>query len=90
MTIRTWTEQLNFGIATVDEQHLRPVDILNQLDEAVALGYEHKRVLQIVDALIDYTKYHFQPEFEEPGITQVNWAPDGSIILDESELDGDL
>jgi two-component system probable response regulator PhcQ len=29
-------------------------------------------------------------EAEEPGITKVNWAPDGSIILDESELDDDF
>ncbi|QPK64878.1 response regulator [Methylomonas sp. LL1] len=29
-------------------------------------------------------------EAEEPGITKVNWAPDGSIILDESEFDSEL
>lgn len=28
-------------------------------------------------------------EAEEPGITRVNWGPDGSVLLDESLLDDD-
>lgn len=26
-------------------------------------------------------------EAQEPGITEVNWGPDGSVLLDESLLD---
>lgn len=62
MTIITWNDQLNVGISNVDKQHQKLVDILNQLDEAVALGYKHKKILQLVDELIDYTQYHFQEE----------------------------
>ncbi|MCQ8105205.1 bacteriohemerythrin [Methylomonas sp. SURF-2] len=62
MSIITWNDQLNVGIATVDQQHQKLVEILNQLDEAVALGYKHKKILQLVDELIDYTRYHFQEE----------------------------
>lgn len=62
MTIITWNDQLNLGITNIDQQHHKLVDILNQLDEAVALGYTHKKVLQLVDELIDYTQYHFQDE----------------------------
>ena len=29
-------------------------------------------------------------EAEEPGITKVNWGPDGAIILDEASLEGDI
>ena len=29
-------------------------------------------------------------EADEPGITQVNWGPDGSVLLDESLLDDEL
>ncbi|MCQ8127287.1 bacteriohemerythrin [Methylomonas rivi] len=62
MTIITWNDQLNVGITNVDKQHQKLVDILNQLDEAVALGYKYKKILQLVDELIDYTQYHFQEE----------------------------
>lgn len=62
MTIITWNDQLNVGISSIDKQHQKLVDILNQLDEAVALGYKHKKILQLVDELIEYTQYHFQDE----------------------------
>ncbi|MCK9604960.1 MAG: bacteriohemerythrin [Methylomonas sp.] len=62
MTIITWNDQLNVGISKIDLQHQKLVDILNQLDEAVALGYKHKKILQLVDELVEYTQYHFRDE----------------------------
>lgn len=62
MAILTWSNQLELGAADVDKQHRHLVEILNQLDEAVALGYEPQKVLKLVDELIDYTHYHFEDE----------------------------
>ena len=62
MAILTWSHQLELGAPTVDKQHRHLVEILNQLDEAVALGYEPQKVLKLVDELIDYTHYHFEDE----------------------------
>lgn len=62
MAILTWSNQLELGAPTVDKQHQHLVEILNQLDEAVALGYEPQKVLKLVDELIDYTHYHFEDE----------------------------
>lgn len=64
MAILTWNNQLNVGIPSVDAQHRRLVDILNQLDEAVAVGEEPQAILDLVAALIDYTDYHFKHEEE--------------------------
>lgn len=73
------------------------IEILN----AVEKGLELKRILQENKDLADQVRRqqaqlnHQESilkalEAEEPGITKVNWAPDGSIILDESDYDGDL
>ncbi|MBS3963080.1 MAG: bacteriohemerythrin [Methylomonas sp.] len=62
MAILTWSDQLNVGIAAVDQQHRHLVEILNQLDEAVALGAEPQAIVDTIDALIDYTRYHFERE----------------------------
>ena len=61
-------------------------------------GLEHKYILQENQLLVDQvrkqqTLLNEQEailkalEEEEPGITHVNWAADGSIILDENDLE---
>lgn len=64
MSILTWNEQFNLGIASIDAQHRRLVDVLNQLDEAVAIGDEVQTILDLIAALADYTQYHFVHEEE--------------------------
>lgn len=72
------------------------LDIIN----AVERGLDHRRILlenkiladQVRNqkAQLDQQEAMLQAlEAEEPGITQVNWAPDGSIVVDESELNND-
>ncbi|MCQ8105718.1 response regulator [Methylomonas sp. SURF-2] len=72
-----------------------------EIINAVEKGLELKRILQENKALADQVRQQQARlneqeaiikalEAEEPGITKVNWAPDGSIILDESELDDDI
>lgn len=73
------------------------LEILN----AVEKGLELKRILQENKELADQVRRqqaqlnHQESilkalEAEEPGITKVNWASDGSIILDESEYNDEL
>ncbi len=62
MAILTWSDQLELGIDSVDQQHRHLVDILNQLDEAVAVGSETSTILGLLDALVEYTHVHFSDE----------------------------
>lgn len=62
MAILIWNDQLKVGIDSVDQQHQRLVEILNQLDQAIALGAAPSAKLKLIEALIDYTQYHFQHE----------------------------
>lgn len=75
----------------------------NNIDmiQAVEQGLQLKRILLENQSLADQVR-HQQAllneqdtilkalEAEEPGITKVNWAPDGSIILDESDYDDEF
>ncbi|MGR9115181.1 MAG: bacteriohemerythrin [Gammaproteobacteria bacterium] len=62
MTILTWNKQLTLGIEVVDKQHKHLVNLINRLDEAVALGHDKKSMTAIVNELLDYTVYHFRHE----------------------------
>ena len=70
-----------------------------EITNAVDKGLELKRVLLENRMLADQVRRQQALlnerdailralEAEEPGITKVNWGPDGSIILDEKDLDG--
>lgn len=62
MAILAWMEEFNVGIASIDEQHRQLVEIINQLDEAVAIGSEQKHIAELMTALINYAEYHFKHE----------------------------
>lgn len=64
MSILTWNDQLLVGIDSVDRQHLHLVDLINRLDEVVALGEDQQTIVDTVNELIDYSVYHFRHEEE--------------------------
>ena len=58
-----WLPAYNVGIAVIDEQHRRLVDLINQLHEAL-LKRQSKAVMgRILAQLTNYTEVHFA--FEE-------------------------
>jgi hemerythrin-like metal-binding protein len=57
-----WDNHFNTGIVTIDEQHMRLVELLNTLARAVAFKSDDLRLNQIFDELLDYTVYHFKTE----------------------------
>lgn len=56
-----WTPLFETGLADVDGQHLRLVGLLNELGDHVDSG-EGGRIDQALQALAEYTVYHFQCE----------------------------
>ncbi len=57
-----WTEAMATGIAMVDEQHQRLLEIFNRLALAQAEDAARETVLASLDELLDYTHYHFREE----------------------------
>jgi len=62
MSILTWNDQFLVNIDSVDRQHRHLVELINRLDEVVALGENNHSVADTVNGLVDYTVYHFQHE----------------------------
>lgn len=57
-----WDNHFNTGLAKVDIQHRKLVDLLNQLARGVALKSDLEDLHNIFDELLDYTVYHFETE----------------------------
>ena len=57
-----WSPDLNTGIEVIDQQHMRIVDFINDLEAAQVLGDKNK-IKAVIDDCVDYTLSHFA--FEE-------------------------
>jgi len=57
-----WQDSYSVGINSIDQQHKKLVNLINQLQTAVdySTGEEFER--EALDALVDYTKTHFGHE----------------------------
>jgi hemerythrin len=64
MTSQTieWTASLRTGIANVDADHKKLIDILNQIFIASYAGVSSEMLNKILKELMDYTVYHFDRE----------------------------
>lgn len=64
MPYLAWSDELVCGIESVDCQHKKLVQLLNEVHEAVSSGEVHEALINIFDELIDYTLVHFNQEEE--------------------------
>jgi hemerythrin len=62
MPLITWSPRLETGLAIIDSQHKRLVDIINQLNDALEAGRTGEVMGAIFDELIAYTETHFSIE----------------------------
>ena len=65
-----WTSDLETGIDVIDNQHMRIVDYINRLEEAIN-QLDKRSVAQVLDELGDYCLSHFA--FEESLQEQVGY-----------------
>jgi len=68
MALITWGPQLETGIAAIDAQHKRLVDIINRLNEALEANRRDEVMGEIFDELVTYTETHFT--YEESLLTK--------------------
>lgn len=61
MAYIAWSEDLNTNIPTIDQQHRKLVNYVNELDEAISSN-NREMVKHVLEELIDYTVFHFQTE----------------------------
>jgi hemerythrin-like metal-binding protein len=57
-----WISEFEVGVASVDEQHKRLVDMLNALGQAIGSGQGKQAIMGIVEDMKQYAVYHFKTE----------------------------
>ncbi|MCW8859726.1 MAG: bacteriohemerythrin [Deltaproteobacteria bacterium] len=57
-----WKEEFNTGVALMDQQHRRLVDLINQLFQCMKDGGDRMLLANVVDELVNYTVTHFRAE----------------------------
>ena len=95
-----WDDAYSVGIDSIDEQHKRLINLINQLQTAVdySTGEEFER--EALDELVDYTKTHFSyeedlmekygyPEFEPHKAQHGRMIQQVEKVLAEYETDQD-
>lgn len=95
-----WDDAYSVGIDSIDQQHKRLVNLINQLQTAVdySTGEEFER--EALDELVDYTKTHFSyeeglmqqydyPEFEPHKAQHQEMIQQVEEVLAEYEQDQD-
>jgi len=72
MAFFDWSESLNVGIESINEQHKKLVAMVNELHDASQQGKAADVLGKTLDGLVDYTKNHFA--YEEKLFTETGYA----------------
>jgi hemerythrin len=62
MTVVRWTQGMSVGVPSIDADHQALIGMVNQLDDAIKAAKGQERFGSVLDALLDYTMYHFGRE----------------------------
>ena len=62
MALIQWQDSYSVGVAQMDEQHKKWIDIINRLHDAMSTGAASKVINEIIQEMNDYTVFHFSSE----------------------------
>ncbi len=62
MPLIQWTEDLGVAIESIDADHKVLIGMINKLDEAIKTKEPQDTVKRVLNALLEYTGYHFDRE----------------------------
>lgn len=62
MAFIEWNSNLSVKIAAIDEQHQKLIAMINELNNAMALGKGKEVVSKIINGLVSYATSHFSTE----------------------------
>jgi hemerythrin-like metal-binding protein len=62
MASMIWSESLSVGVKTLDDDHKKLVDMINELVDGITNKRRLEALTQVLDKLVHYTKLHFARE----------------------------
>lgn len=64
MPLMVWNDRISVGVDGIDADHKKMVNMINELYDAILAGSGRMILKDLLDRLIDYTRYHFAHEEE--------------------------
>lgn len=62
MPYLAWEDHFSVGLAEMDHQHKKLIEIANALYDSMKAGNSKEILSQVFNELVEYTKYHFTAE----------------------------
>ncbi len=59
MTTISWSDELSVGVHVIDADHKFLIDLIGRFNQAVASGQGADRIGKLLNALYEYTDFHF-------------------------------
>lgn len=84
MAFMDWSDSLDVGVGSINEQHKKLVGMVNDLHDAIQKGQGGDVLGKTLDGLIDYTKTHFA--YEEQLFAQTGYADAASHKQEHDKL----
>lgn len=84
MSLMTLTPNMSVGVKSLDEDHVKLVEMLNKLHEGILAGHSREALGGVLDELVRYTKFHFARE--EEFFEKVGYAGAAAHKQEHSEL----
>lgn len=64
MSLFEWSNDYSVGVPSIDMEHRRLVELLNELHDSMTAGKAAEHLTSILDGLVAYTADHFRHEEE--------------------------
>ena len=84
MAFFEWSESLNVGVESINDQHKKLVAMVNDLHDAMQKGQAASALGKTLDGLINYTKSHFA--YEEKLFADTGYADAAAHKLEHDKL----
>jgi len=62
MAFINWTDELSVGVELFNNDHKQLISLANRLHDSITVGSQQAVLVQILDELVNYTKFHFGRE----------------------------
>lgn len=62
MPLMAWVDEMSVGVKVLDDDHKRLIELLNRLHEGIVSGQSRRVLEDVIEQMLDYTKYHFSRE----------------------------
>jgi hemerythrin-like metal-binding protein len=60
--LMSWVDEMSVGVKVLDDDHKRLIELLNRLHEGIVTGQARRVLEDVIEQMLDYTKYHFSRE----------------------------